>query len=150
MIFSVHWGGNWGYSVPEEQIDFAHSLIDSGAVDIVHGHSSHHVRPLEVYKGKLIVYGAGDFLNDYEGIEGNEFYRDDLALMYFPTLDSRTGQLVSLRMIPLQIFRFRLRRASADDGMWLSKVLARESRQFGTKVNYDNGALELELNTGQP
>ena len=150
VIFSVHWGGNWGYSVPEEQIDFAHSLIDSGAVDIVHGHSSHHVRPLEVYKGKLIVYGAGDFLNDYEGIEGNEFYRDDLALMYFPTLDSRTGQLVSLRMIPLQIFRFRLRRASADDGMWLSKVLARESRQFGTKVNYDNGALELELNTGQP
>ena len=145
MIFSVHWGGNWGYSVPEEQIDFARSLIDSGAVDIVHGHSSHHVRPLEVYNGKLIVYGAGDFLNDYEGIEGNEFYRDDLALMYFPTLDSRTGQLVRLRMIPLQIFRFSLRRASADDGMWLSKVLTRESRQFGTKVNYDNGELELEL-----
>ena len=80
MIFSVHWGSNWGYDVPEEQIDFARALIDSGAVDIVHGHSSHHVRPLEIYKGKLIVYGAGDFLNDYEGIEGNESYRDDLAL----------------------------------------------------------------------
>ena len=145
MIFSVHWGSNWGYDVPDEQIEFAHALIDSGAVDIVHGHSSHHVRPLEVYKGKLIVYGAGDFLNDYEGIEGNESYRDDLALMYFPTLDAQTGQLVRLRIVPLQIFQFRLRHASEADAAWLSKVLTRESRQFGTRVNLQNGNLEVEL-----
>jgi poly-gamma-glutamate capsule biosynthesis protein CapA/YwtB (metallophosphatase superfamily) len=145
VIFSVHWGSNWGYDVPDEQIDFARGLIDSGTVDIVHGHSSHHVRPLEVYKGKLIVYGAGDFLNDYEGIEGNESYRDDLALMYFPTLDTRTGELVRLRIVPLQIFRFSLRRASAADAAWLGKVLTRESQQFGTTINFENGSLEVEL-----
>ncbi len=145
VIFSVHWGSNWGYDVPDEQIDFARGLIDSGAVDIVHGHSSHHVRPLEVYKGKLIVYGAGDFLNDYEGIEGNESYRDDLALMYFPTLDARTGELVRLRLVPLQIFRFSLRRASAADAAWLGKVITRESKQFGTRINFENGKLEVEL-----
>jgi poly-gamma-glutamate capsule biosynthesis protein CapA/YwtB (metallophosphatase superfamily) len=145
VIFSVHWGSNWGYEVPDEQIDFARGLIDSGAVDIVHGHSSHHVRPLEVYKGKLIVYGTGDFLNDYEGIEGNEFYRDDLALMYFPTLDTRTGELVRLQLVPLQIFQFSLRRASAADAAWLGKVITRESRQFGTRVNYQDGSLEVEL-----
>ena len=145
VIFSVHWGSNWGYDVPDEQIDFARALIDSGAVDIVHGHSSHHPRPLEVYKGKLIVYGAGDFLNDYEGIEGNESYRDDLVLMYFPTLDARTGGLVRLRLVPLQIFRFSLRRASAADAAWLAKVITRESGQFGTRINFENGNLELEL-----
>ena len=145
VIFSVHWGSNWGYDVPDEQIDFARGLIDSGAVDIVHGHSSHHVRPLEVYKGKLIVYGAGDFLNDYEGIEGNESYRDDLALMYFPTLDARTGELVRLRLVPLQIFRFSLRRASAADAAWLGKVITRESGQFGTSIIFENGNLEVEL-----
>jgi poly-gamma-glutamate capsule biosynthesis protein CapA/YwtB (metallophosphatase superfamily) len=144
VIFSVHWGSNWGYDVPDEQIDFARALIDSGTVDIVHGHSSHHPRPLEVYKGKLIVYGAGDFLNDYEGIEGNESYRDDLALMYFPTLDARTGELIRLRLVPLQIFRFSLRRASAADAAWLSQVITRESRQFGTKINFENGNLEVE------
>ena len=144
VIFSVHWGSNWGYDVPDEQIDFARGLIDSGAVDIVHGHSSHHVRPVEVYKGKLIVYGAGDFLNDYEGIEGNEFYRDDLTLMYFPTLDARTGELVRLRMVPLQIFRFSLRRASAADATWLGKVITRESGQFGTRIKYQDGSLEVE------
>jgi poly-gamma-glutamate capsule biosynthesis protein CapA/YwtB (metallophosphatase superfamily) len=145
VIFSVHWGSNWGYDVPDEQIDFARGLIDSGTVDIVHGHSSHHVRPLEVYKGKLIVYGAGDFLNDYEGIEANKSYRDDLALMYFPTLDARTGELIRLRLVPLQIFRFSLRRASPTDAAWLGQVITRESRQFGTRVNYRDGNLEVEL-----
>jgi poly-gamma-glutamate synthesis protein (capsule biosynthesis protein) len=150
VIFSVHWGSNWGYSVPDEQVRFARRLIDSGAVDLVHGHSSHHVRPLEVYRGKLIVYGAGDFLNDYEGIEGNESYRDDLVLMYLPTLDARTGQLTRLRMVPLQIFRFSLRRASEADASWLSEVLTRESRPFGTKVKSANGRLEVELEPSQP
>ena len=49
------------------QIRFAHRLIDAG-VDVVHGHSSHHPRPIEVYRGKLILYGCGDTIDDYEGI----------------------------------------------------------------------------------
>jgi poly-gamma-glutamate capsule biosynthesis protein CapA/YwtB (metallophosphatase superfamily) len=150
VIFSVHWGGNWGYSVSEEQIDFAHRLLDSGAVDAVHGHSSHHVRPLEVYRGKLIVYGAGDFLNDYEGITGAEDYRGDLTLMYFATFDSKTGRLTRLRMVPLQIFRFSLRRASAADAAWLSQILNRESRHLGTRVKLENGQLDLELEPSLP
>ena len=145
VIFSIHWGSNWGYDVPEEQVEFARRLIDSGVVDVVHGHSSHHVRPLEIYKGKLIVYGAGDLLNDYEGIEDDESYRSDLALMYFPTLDAQTGELVRLRMFPLQIFRFSLRRASEGDANWLSRMLTRESQPFGTVIEHENGCLEVEL-----
>jgi poly-gamma-glutamate synthesis protein (capsule biosynthesis protein) len=68
-IASIHWGPNWGYQVPAEHVRFAHRLIDSG-VDIVHGHSSHHPRPIEVYRNRLILYGCGDFINDYEGISG--------------------------------------------------------------------------------
>lgn len=58
-----HWGGNWGYAVPAAHVRFAHGLIRAGA-DIVHGHSSHHVRPFETFDGKLILYGCGDFLDD--------------------------------------------------------------------------------------
>ena len=59
-----------------EQRDFAHRLIDAAGVDLVHGHSSHHAKGIEVYRGKLILYGCGDFLNDYEGISGyGEFSR---------------------------------------------------------------------------
>jgi len=114
VVASLHWGPNWGYEIPGEQADFAHALIDAGGVDVVHGHSSHHPKGIEVYQGKPIFYGCGDFLNDYEGIRGYEQYRDDLSLMYLVTLDG-AGRLLELQMVPMQIRRFRLNRASADD-----------------------------------
>jgi poly-gamma-glutamate synthesis protein (capsule biosynthesis protein) len=103
-------------------------------VDIVHGHSSHHVRPIEIYRGKLILYGCGDFLNDYEGIAGYEESRDDLTLMYFATLQPETGRFVSLRMTPMQIRNLRANRATPRDAEWLGNTLARISRAFGTHV----------------
>jgi len=69
-------------------------LIDEG-VAVVHGHSSHHVKAIEVFKGRLILYGCGDFLTDYEGISGYEMFRGDLGLMYLVDLGLRNGQLVS-------------------------------------------------------
>jgi poly-gamma-glutamate capsule biosynthesis protein CapA/YwtB (metallophosphatase superfamily) len=133
-VLSIHWGGNWGYEVPREQLEFAHRLIDEAGVDIVHGHSSHHVKGMEVYKGKLVLYGCGDFLNDYEGITGYEAYRGDLVLMYFPSLDPSTGNLISLHMTPMQIKRFRLNRVLDNDVLWLKNVLNREGKKFGTSV----------------
>lgn len=140
VVASIHWGGNWGYAVPHEQQEFARQLIDEAGVDIVHGHSSHHVKGIEVYKGKPILYGCGDFLNDYEGISGYEAYRGDLALMYFVSMDSASGNLLRLQMTPMQIKRFRLNRASLLDAQWLEDVLNREGGWFGTGVelNADN------------
>lgn len=141
VLVSLHWGGNWGYQIPAEQRVFAHRLIDAG-VDLIHGHSSHHVKGIEVYKGKLILYGCGDFLNDYEGIEGYEGFRDDLTLMYFPVLDSHGGRLLELRMVPLQIRRFRLQRTSWSDRAWLIMTLNNEGRGLGTHmVDTDAGIL---------
>jgi poly-gamma-glutamate synthesis protein (capsule biosynthesis protein) len=137
VIASIHWGGNWGYEVPKNQQRFARRLIDQANVDIVHGHSSHHVKGLEVYQRRLILYGSGDFLNDYEGIEGHERFRNDLSLMYFPTVDVLTGELVDLKMIPMKIRRFRLNHASKSDAQWLADVLNREGRKFGTRVELD-------------
>ncbi|SOD40817.1 CapA family protein [Nitrosovibrio sp. Nv4] len=133
-IASIHWGSNWGYEVPRGQREFAHRLIDEANVDIVHGHSSHHVKGIEVYKGKLILHGCGDFLNDYEGISGHETYRGDLVLMYFVSTDPSSGNLISLDMTAMQIKHFRLYRASEEDARWLKNVLKREGEKFGTSV----------------
>jgi poly-gamma-glutamate synthesis protein (capsule biosynthesis protein) len=65
VLASIHWGGNWGYDVPDDQRRFAHGLIDEAGVDLVHGHSSHHPKGMEVHGGRLILYGCGDFINDY-------------------------------------------------------------------------------------
>jgi poly-gamma-glutamate synthesis protein (capsule biosynthesis protein) len=136
-VMSIHWGENWGYEIPQSQQAFARKLIDSAAIDILHGHSSHHPKGIEIYKGKPILYGCGDFLNDYEGITGYEEFRSHLVLAYFLTVDSGTGKLLRLEMTPFEIKRFRLQKASAEDAAWLKKVMVREARTPGIQVNLD-------------
>ncbi len=144
VVASIHWGGNWGYQVTPAQRSFAHLLVDRAGIDVLHGHSSHHPRPIEVYRDRLLLYGCGDFVNDYEGITGNERYRGDLVFMYLPTLDVASGRLVGLRLIPFQLRKFRLSRAGAQDAAWLHRVLERESARFGTRIRSDGeGALSV-------
>ncbi|MEV0634561.1 CapA family protein [Streptomyces sp. NPDC050619] len=121
-VVSVHWGSNWGYRVPREQTRFAHALVDGG-VDLVHGHSSHHPRPIEVYRDRLILHGCGDFVDDYEGIGGYEEYRDDLRIAYLVTVAADTGRLTGLRMAPLRARRMRLEPAPEEDRAWLRATL---------------------------
>ena len=134
VVASIHWGGNWGYEIPHAHIQFAHKLLDSADIDIVHGHSSHHPIGIEIYNNKPIIYGCGDFLNDYEGIRGYEEFRDDLTLMYFVQMAPETGKLLSLEMVPMQIQRFQLHRASDLDTQWLHKTLIRECKRFNHRV----------------
>jgi poly-gamma-glutamate synthesis protein (capsule biosynthesis protein) len=133
VIFSVHWGDNWGFDVSRDQRTFAHALIDEAGVHVVHGHSSHHVRPLEVHDGHLILYGAGDFLTDYEGIHGHEEFRDELGLMYFPTLDE-TGRLLELTMTPTRVRQFRVNRAEGSDKQWLFDTVRGLCASYGCDV----------------
>jgi poly-gamma-glutamate synthesis protein (capsule biosynthesis protein) len=118
-------------------------LID-GDVDIVHGHSSHHPRPIELYRNKLVLYGCGDFIDDYEGITGFEAFRDDLVLLYLPTVNPHNGELLRLRITPFRIRRMRLNRVSPDDAGWLRDTIHRVSCEFGTAVDLaGDGALML-------
>jgi len=131
-IASIHWGGNWGCEIPREQIAFAHRLIEEG-FDIIHGHSSHHVKGIEVFQGRLILYGCGDFINDYEGITGNEEFRGDLSLMYL-IATNMDGRLVKARLVPMQIRQFQLHHASPADSAWLCALLNRLGAPFGTQA----------------
>ena len=144
VVTSIHWGPNWGYEVPRRRVDFAHRLVDEAAVDVGHGHSSHHVKGIEVFKDKLFLYGCGEFLTDYEGIGGYEEFCDDLVVMYFADIDAATGDLNQLNMTPLQIGSFRLNGASEKDTRRLRDVLNREGRRFGTRVELnENGTMTL-------
>ncbi len=147
VVVSLHWGGNWGYEVPRKQIDFAHQLVDQADVDIIFGHSSHHPKAMEVHNGRLILYGCGDFINDYEGIGGYEEFRGDLVLMYFATVRKADGALDQLTMVPLQIRNFQLNHTERSDTEWLRAVMNREAAEFGARVHLaaDN-TLALERN----
>jgi poly-gamma-glutamate synthesis protein (capsule biosynthesis protein) len=144
LIASIHWGRNWGYEIPAPHRSFAHQLIDRAGIDVVHGHSSHHPLGIEVYRDRPILYGCGDFLNDYEGIAGHQEYRGELTLGYWLEIEQPTGQLVDLSMTPFRIRRFRLERAADEDSRWLALTLDREGRKLGTGVTLgDDGRLLL-------
>lgn len=142
VIVSLHWGTNWCYEVDADQVRFAHRLVEGG-VDVVHGHSSHHPRPVEIHRDRLVLYGCGDFIDDYEGIRGYEQYRDDLRLLFLARLGG-DGALRELRMVPMQARRMRLCPASDEDTRWLHDTLSRISAPFRTEVSLDDGTLSAE------
>ncbi len=139
VIFSIHWGGNWGYEISNEVRKFAHDLIEVAKVDVIFGHSSHHPKSIELFQGKPILYGCGDFINDYEGISGHEEYRGDLSLMYFLDIDCDTQEVRRITLVPLQIKNFRLNPADKESIQWMQETLNQSSKfavQFIQRGNY--------------
>ena len=136
-LASIHWGGNWGYEIQDAQRAFAHALIDSAQIDLVHGHSSHHPKGIEVYRERPIIYGCGDLLNDYEGIRGHVQYRGELGLMYLPSFDPDNGCLARFVLTPTRIRNLRIQHAAAAEVDWLAEMLNREGRPLGTGVTLD-------------
>ena len=92
IVFSVHWGSNWvNGEMPKYIQDFGRRLIENG-VNVVFGHSSHHIvqKPVEKYKEGIIIYGLGDFINDYAI---KKEYKSDEALIAIIT---RKGKQLSI------------------------------------------------------
>lgn len=116
VVVSIHWGANWGYEVSGAELRFARGLTEAG-VDIVHGHSSHHPKRIEFHRGRPILYGCGDLMNDYEGIGGYASFRQELALLYFVTPGGE------LELVPFRLRRFRLEHAAPADRLWLARKL---------------------------
>ena len=136
VVLSIHWGGNWGNGVPADQERFARALIDAGAVDLILGHSSHHPKGMELYHGRLILYGAGDLINDYEGFGTHPEFRPELGLLYLARL-SRSGELESILLLPLRRERFRLNRATPEETGWLLDRCRRLSRGVAFRLRDD-------------
>ena len=130
VVISIHWGSNWGHEIPDDQVEAAHRLVDGGA-DIVHGHSSHHPRRVEVYRRRLILYGVGDLIDDYEGIGGYEQYRPELRLLALTTVEAN-GRLAVLRLVPVLAHQMRLARAGPDD----AEVLRRQLNDVSVGVSF--------------
>jgi len=143
IVLSIHWGPNWGFAVDAAHRRFAHHMIDDAGVDLVHGHSSHHVKGIEVHHGRPILYGCGDLLTDYEGITGNEVYRGDLGLMYLVSFDEHGG-LAKLEMVPTRMHRFRITEAGPKETRWLATTLARAGVAFGTSAAIAGQRLSLK------
>ena len=61
VIVVIHWGVELDTQPRDYQVVEAHRMIDAGA-DIIFGHHAHRLQPMEVYEGKPIFYGLGNFV----------------------------------------------------------------------------------------
>ncbi len=138
-VASIHWGPNWGYTIPPEEIAFSRRLVENG-VSIVHGHSSHHAKAIRIHQGRPILHGCGDFVNDYEGIGGYEEFRGDLSPMYLIEWDPSEDRLAEVRIVALRSRRLRLERAPVEDTRWLRDLLNRQgSPDLEARLAGDHG-----------
>ena len=60
VIVSFHWGREKDYYPTGNKIKMGRLAVDSGA-DLVIGHHSHRINPIEQYKGVYICYSLGNF-----------------------------------------------------------------------------------------
>jgi hypothetical protein len=58
--------------------------------------------------------------------------------MYLVDVDPRQGLLVKARLVPMQVQRFRLSRASAEDSQWLCDLLNRLGAPFDTRAELES------------
>ncbi|WP_053072672.1 CapA family protein [Lactiplantibacillus herbarum] len=65
IIVSPHWGGDF-QNVSSYQRMLASQLIDAGA-DLIVGHGSHALQSFEIIKGKLVFYGLGNAVFNFNG-----------------------------------------------------------------------------------
>lgn len=161
-IFSIHWGPNYTWQPSPDIHSLAHFLIDECAVDIVHGHSAHHVQGVERYKGKLIMYGCGDFVDDYAL---NERFRNDLGAVWRVVVaedavdnrgDGDGGAGLGLRLERLEVYPTRCDRFQVtlldredEDHEWVRRKITALSEEMGTVVRRElgeDGQIVVDLN----
>jgi len=139
---SIHWGSNYCWKPSRNFQNFARHLIDHG-VDMIHGHSSHHVQGIEIYKGKPILYGCGDFIDDY-AVDPD--FRNDLGFAYF--LNFEGSKFSSIELLPTRVkcFQTNILGAGTEDYEWLVDKMAELSADFGTVIKKEpTGFLKAEV-----
>jgi poly-gamma-glutamate capsule biosynthesis protein CapA/YwtB (metallophosphatase superfamily) len=128
VCVSVHWGSNWGRMPERGHQELACALVDAGA-NVVFGHSCHVFRGVEVQKDSVIVYSAGNFIDDY-AIDPYE--RNDESILFGVEVDR--GALIRLELIPTLISEFRAVLAQDDDGSRILKQMHRQCARLGTHM----------------
>lgn len=105
IVLSLHWGPNMRLRPRARFRAFARAAIERG-VDIVHGHSAHVFQAVECYRGGVILYDTGNFIDDhwnfwnFGGYWNFPFRHDDWSFVFL--IDIEAGRPRHLRMIPVR------------------------------------------------
>jgi len=139
VILSIHWGPNMVESPPKHFIDFAHQAVNAG-VDIFHGHSAHIFQGVEIYKGSVILYDTGDFVDDYYV---DPHLRNDRSFLFCVTVDKTA--IRSIELVPVLIENFQVNLSSGSNLRETLERMVLLSSEFDTVFQTGNDTLHIEL-----
>ena len=93
VVVSMHWGIHFTEAeIAEYQFEYAHDAIDAGA-DLILGHHAHILKPIEVYKGKVIFYSLGNFAME----DPNNMERDKATLRQDMRTSKKHQEMANIR-----------------------------------------------------
>jgi len=138
VIVSAHVGPNWG-SPSAAMRAFAYQVIDFGA-DLYWGHSNHTAQGIETYKGKAILYSAGDFIDDY-AVDSAE--RNDLSFLFI--LELERGRIARIVLHPVCIEDLYVRLAKDQELVFLQRTMQTKCAAFGSRALFHDGVGMLEV-----
>ncbi len=121
VIVNFHWGNELDYHPTDNQIKMGRLAVDSGA-DLVLGHHSHRIQPIEQYKGVYICYSLANFC-----FAGNSKPSDMTSYLFqtrFRVREGENGQEITNEgfiIIPIRIS------SRADKNDFIPTVITKES-----------------------
>ena len=139
VIVNFHWGNELDYAPTKNQIKMGRLAVDAGA-DLVLGHHSHRIQPIEQYKGVYICYSLGNFC-----FAGNSKPSDMTSYLFqtkFRIKEDENGREISNEgfiIIPIRIS------SRTDRNDFIPTVLTKEStidailstlKEHGRKLDY--------------
>jgi hypothetical protein len=84
---------------------------------------------VEIWDAKVILYDAGDFVDDYAV---DERRRNDLSVLFLVTV--RPPVIESLEVLPVKIDRMQVNQARGREREWFVRRFSSLCAEMGTKV----------------
>jgi poly-gamma-glutamate synthesis protein (capsule biosynthesis protein) len=128
VVFSIHWGPNMRARPTRAFQAFARQVIDAGA-HIFWGHSAHVVQGIELWNRGVILYDAGDFIDDYAV---DAALRNDLSALFLVHI-APAGN-VEIELLPVQIDNMQVNAARGAAREWFVRQFATLCAEMGTTL----------------
>ena len=140
VVASLHWGPNMVERPSPAFQRFGRWLLDQ-EVDVVHGHSAHVFHGIEVVDGGVIIYDAGDYVDDYAV---DDELRNDRSFLFVLECTG-DGRPAHLRLEPIEIYDAAVHKAGPGPASWSRERMRRRTREFDTTFDRDGEALIIDL-----
>lgn len=108
LVVMPHWGNEYLATPEPDQVELAHAVMEAGADLIVGGHA-HWPKGIEIYEGKPIFYGVGNFLFD-------QSWSEETSTGIFAEVTLHEDRVVQVRPVPFIVLDYAQPNFLVSDG----------------------------------